>query len=315
MPKHTMFNDAEIDRVRQMFEVKARELVKLPRAAREGLELVPRLIIEKAWQDKYTFTRFTAFGMAKLFDDNADDLPPVGFGLEEDSIKIRHFGNKYGYTEPQLKAWFENGERLDSTLAEEAKDEIDFKIDSVILKGLPELGSQGNVGLLNNPNVPMVVLPTGASGKTALKEKTFDEVVKTIRAMVSQYEKNNADKNGLARIKGGLTLLLPRDAYDTLTDKLMANSEKSWLSRIKELFEGDIAEIRKCSACNGAGAGGADRALLYKKEPRYIGAVVPVLFYQGKPQNNNFKWSVPCMGRAAGVVFKYVKAALYADGI
>lgn len=315
MQKHTIFRDGEIDRIKEMFNVKAAELVKLPRAAREGLELVPRLTLEKVWQDRYTFYRFTAFGMAKLFDDNGDDLPPVGFGIEEDSIKIRDFGNKYGYTEPQLKRWLENGERLDSTIAEISKDEIDFKVDSVILKGIPELGTQGNVGLLNNANVPMVVLPTGASGKTGLKDKTFDEVVKTIRAIVSQYETNNADKNGLARIKGGLTLLLPKDAYDTLTDKLMANSEKSWLARIKELFEGDIAEIRKCSACNGAGAGGADRALLYKKDPKYIGAVVPVLFYQGKPQNNNFKWSVPCMGRAAGVVFKYVKAALYADGI
>ena len=65
----------------------------------------------------------------------------------------------------------------------------------------------------------------------------------------------------------------------------------------------------------GAGSGGVDRMVAYRRDPDALELIIPQEFEQFAPQQEGLEWQVPCHARCAGVVSYYPLSIAYGDGI
>lgn len=309
----SVFKDEQIQTLRHWFAERAKELLKLPRVSNDALTFVPMQSVSNRWIKWFEHKTITGLGMAKLISDQTDELPPMAIAVESDAVQVFSYGCSYSYSIEELNQFLMEGIQLNTEESELAKEKCDDKVDEVILHGDAETG---NKGFFTNDNVPSVVLPANAANtSTKFADKTYDECVKTIRAMLDQYKANNKGRNGKLTIPGKLTLILPTAAKNALADKTNSYTNKSWYETLKEHFADEIGEWFGSAELEGLGANSTDRAILYRRDPKYLAAIVPMAFYAEEPERKAFKWRVPCMCRTAGTVIKYIKSVLYADGV
>ena len=168
-------------------------------------------------------------GIAKLISDYAEDLPPVSRALELKTNEIREYGVSYGYSEFELMQWLTAGIDLSRDEAETARRKIDEKVDEVLFVGDKDANT---TGFLNNANVPMVVVPTGAGGGTAIRGKTLLEIIATFQAMIDTV------RNNTRRTVKADTVLLPHDAfvYLSTTPKDETGGDLTILEYLKKVF-------------------------------------------------------------------------------
>lgn len=309
-----MFTDEQLTKVRAYFNQIATELYKMPRASLKALDFVPLQGGVDRWTRWWTYLKITGMGMAKLLTDGSNDLPPTSVAVAEESRQIFSYGNSYGWTEEQVQQWLLKGIALSSEKGAFAKEEIDFKIDDVILNGDTDTSTPG---FYQNAVVPTCTIPNDGTGSsTAFSTKTLVQIAASIRAMINAFKTNNADKNGESRIPAeGLDLILPASVYDHLHDTYDTNATKNYLDILKQQFSEEIGAWKKAGALATKGASGTTRAILYKRDQKYLAAIVPMAFYQKQAQEIGFDFSVPCMGRTGGTVVKVPTAMLYADGV
>lgn len=308
---HITFKDEQIQTLRHWFAERAKELLKLPRVSNDALTFVPMQSVSNRWIKWFEHKSITGLGMAALISDQTDELPPIAVAVKSDAVQVYSYGCSYSYSVEELNQFLMENINLSTEEAELAREKCDDKVDEVILHG-----ANGNPGFFTNGNVPSVVVPAN-SGNTSTKfaDKTYEECVKTIRTMLDQYKANNKARNGKLTIPGKLTIILPTAAKNALVDKVNQYSNESWFESLKKHFADDIGEWFNSAELEGLGTGKTDRAILYRRDVKYLASIVPMTFYSEEPERKGFKWRVPCMCRTAGTVIKYIKSVLYADGV
>ena len=311
--QNTTFKDEQIQTLRHWFAERAKELLKLPRVSNDALTFVPMQSVSNRWIKWFEHKTITGLGMAALISDQTDELPPIAVAVKSDAVQVFSYGCSYSYSVEELNQFLMENINLSTEESELAREKCDDKVDEVILHGD---NATGNQGFFTNPNVPSVVVPAN-SGNTSTKfdDKTYAECVKTIRAMLDQYKANNTSRNGKLTIPGKLTLILPTKAKNALVDKVNQYNNESWFESLKKHFADEIGEWFNSSELEGLGEGGTDRAILYRRDVKYLCSIVPMAFYSEDPERKAFKWRVACMCRTAGTVIKYIKSVLYADGV
>ena len=74
-----------------------------------------------------------------------------------------------------------------------------------------------------------------------------------------------------------------------------------------------IRNIDQWYRLDGAGAGGKNRGIVYKRDPMVLEGVVPLDFEQLPPQARNLEFVVPCQARCGGVKIYQPSAMRYVD--
>lgn len=311
MQNMTHFKDEQIQTLRHWFAERAKELLKLPRVSNDALTFVPLQPVSNRWINWVEYKFITGVGMAKLISDETDELPPIAIAVDSKAVQVFSYGCSFSYSIEQLNQFLMENVNLPTEESELAREKCDDIVDETILHG-----GHNHPGFFNNTNIPTMVPDANAANtSTQFKDKSYEECVKTIRAMIDQYTENNKGRNGKRTIPGKLTLILPSDAYNALVDKTNQYNNESWFEALKKHFSDDIGEWFKSAELKGKGAGSTDRAILYRRDQKYLCSIVPMTFYSEEPERKAFKWKVPCMCRTGGTVIKYIKSVLYVDGV
>ena len=310
---HATFNDEQIQTLRHWFAERAKELLKLPRVSNDALTFVPMQSVSNRWIKWFEHKSITGLGMAALISDQTDELPPLSVAVDSNAVQVFSYGCSFSYSVEELNQFLMEGINLSTEESELAREKCDDAVDEVILHGDAKTGTPG---FFTNGSVPSVVVPANAANtSTKFADKTYEECVKTIRSMLDQYKANNKSRNGKLTIPGKLTLILPTAAKNALVDKVNQYSNESWFESLKKHFADEIGEWFNSAELESLGTGSTDRAILYRRDVKYLAAIVPMAFYSEEPERKAFKWRVPCMARTAGTVIKYIKSVLYADGV
>ena len=156
-----IFQDSELNKLSRLFNQIINETYGLERESLDALSFIPPQAGIGQWLRTWTYKVLSEMGVAKLISDYAEDLPPVSRALELKTNDIREYGVSYGYSEFELMQWLTAGIDLSRDEAETARRKIDEKVDEVLFVGDKDANT---TGFLNNANVPMVVVPTGAGG-------------------------------------------------------------------------------------------------------------------------------------------------------
>lgn len=303
------FNAKQNAAILALFGVIANETYGLEREALHATELVPMQSGIDEWIGAWGYKVVSEVGMAKFIADYADDLPPVGRFLNVKSIGIKTIGISYSYSEVELMQYLMNGTNVSRDDATSARYFIDKKVDEVILVGDSD---QDVTGLFNNENVTTVAVGSNAAGtSTKIKDKSLDEIVETVQAMIDgAYALNN----------GSIvldTIVLPHSAFAYIATKRVSDNDgTSILDYLKKVFAAEgIVNWFENRMLDKLGTGSTGRAVLYKKDPTILSYVLPIPFRQKEPQAHALHYKVPCYARVGGTVIKNLKGIVYADGV
>lgn len=291
----------------------------------EGMKYVPLDLSTPEGAKSTAYKQFTQLGIAKLVTERGGDAPTSKLFVKEFNHNFYRLGISYEYTlDDLLAAQFASSNggpaiNIDLMQAEAAKMGIDRGLDAVCGVGsttsatIPGLSQGigpdvGLLGLLNQPNASTYTPAVGGSNSTTWASKTPDEKLADISGQFAAMESTTY------KVFTPTAYLFPINQFRTaMTTRMGDGSDKSVIQLAREFFPG--VTFDSWQYCAGAGAAGADRAVAYRNEKRYVRHMVSSLFRQMPPQFENLTFSVLCLAKTAGVVCPFPLNISYMDGI
>lgn len=285
---------------RQLEYVKARVYEKLyPQF--KARELIPMATDTPPAANEIRYRIWDSWGVAKLIDHYATDLPNVGAYAREMTSPVKGIGSSYGYSVQDVRSAAYAGVALDARLAMAAKRAIEHVIDEVAAKGLPSVGFPG---LTNNPAVNVV---PPRFGDWANPSRTGLEILTDLSLLVSDivtFSKGVHTPN---------TVVLPLGLYELVSSKVVgANLDRTVLSVFLERNP-HITQVEAWYHLDTASPTGDNRIICYEKSDEILELEVPLEFEQLSPQEDGLMINVPCHGRIGGCVVHFPMALRYMD--
>jgi hypothetical protein len=248
---------------------------------------------------------YDSVGAVKLITAYADDLPRSDIRAEQNFSPVRSLGGSYGYNIDEIAAAQFSGTPLDARKAAAVRQAYEQEIDRLAAVG----DTKSNlVGLLNLPNATAITIPDGAGGETTWPDKTGAEILADLTLMVTSGPNLT---NGIETIN---TIILPLEQMALIsTTPYSDNSDLTILEYFRRTTPG--ITVDSWFRCKGAGAGGADRAVAYRRDPQVLELHIPKELTALEPEQRNLETIVNHHARFAGVICHYPLAVNYADGI
>ena len=260
-----------------------------------------------------TYYSYDKTGVAKIINNYATDLPRADVKGKPSTGYVKSVGASYGYSVQDMRASRMASKSLDVRKAEAARYAVDFELNRIAWAGDKE---NGLIGVLSPENdIPLYVVPNGASGKTSWESKTADEILADLNGMQKQVSRTT--KN----VERPDTLALPADVYIDISTRQIPNTGytvKKFLLENAPYLK-DIVSAAELQAdaedTNPYAAQGKNVALLFKKDARKMSIEHPLPFYQHPLQTKGLEIVVPCEARTAGAIIYYPLSALIAVGV
>lgn len=295
-----VFFERQLEHVRaQSYDIKypnllARSLIPLDASVPPGAETVK-------------YMQYDRVGLAKVISTYGRDLPRADVKGKEFRSVVKSLGVAYGYTTQEIRAANMGGVPLDARKAQAARRAMEEKIDVLAFSGST---ADSLVGFNAITNAQVYTVPNDGTGSSQLwSSKTADLILRDM-FMACQYIIDNT-----YGIEQPDTLLVPLSQYGKIaTTPRSATSDTT----ILQFFLANTPYIRNVQPwwrLAGAGSGGKDRMIAYRRSPDALQLVVPMEFTQYAPQQDGLEFEIPCEMRYGGVVAYYPMSMVYADGI
>lgn len=255
-----------------------------------------------------TYEQYDAVGIAKIISSYADDLPRADIKGKEFTSVVKSLGSSFGYSIQEIRESQMAGKSLTERKANAAKKAILTREDQIAFSGD---AATGILGFLNNPNIPLVVLPADGTGaSTTFASKTPAQILRDLNAV------SNSVVEVTNEVEQADTMLLPTKQYNYIKSTPWAtnNDGKSILKQFLENNE-YIKDVFSVPRLKGAGAGGLDRLAVYKRDPDVLTLEIPQDFEMFEEQARGLEYIVPCHSRIGGVIVYYPLSCAFADGI
>lgn len=274
-------------------EMKARRFVPVSNEADPGAESI-------------TYRQWDEYGMAKIIANYADDLELVDALVEEFTSKVHGIGKAYQFSIQDLRRAALSGNRLDARRAMAARRAIERGIEQIAAFGAIGTNPSGGLtGLLNHPNVPLVVPITG-TWSTATAAEIIADLNKLVSSIVTSTKETQLPD----------TLILDQTSFALIAQKPVAVDNqttvlRSFLANNPYIRNIDTWFLNELADTDGTGP----RVVAYRRDPEVLSLEIPQEFEQLPPEARNLSFIVNCHARVGGVLIYYPLAVAYMDGI
>lgn len=253
-----------------------------------------------------TYYQYEPVGMAKIIANYSDDLPRVDVKGKPFSATVKGVGTSYGYSLQDIRAARMAGKPLEQRKANAARMAIDQTTNKIAYLGDAE---HGLVGLLTHPNITTYVLPNDGTGtSTKLKDKTPEQILRDLNGMVTKVIELTQG------VETPDTLLLPPAVYADLASRRLTDSDKTVLQFFLEQSP-YVKTAIPVPELKGAGAGGTDVIMFYRRDPDKLTLEIPQPFEQLPPEAKGLSFEIACHARTGGVIIYYPLSLIKAEGI
>jgi hypothetical protein len=254
-----------------------------------------------------TATGYQSVGRARIINSYADDLPEAGILGTQLTNPVQSIGTSYRYSHQEIRNARYANLPLSTILAEAARRANDQLINNLAIAGNPQ---SGMTGLVNNPGVPVVIVPaTGTGNTTQWVNKSPEQILSDLNLVVNQVVVNS---NGVEMPN---TLLLPLAQYTLIASTpRSANSDMTILQYFL-LNNPFITDVDWLAQLAGAGTGGLDVMIAYERNENKLAMQIAMPFTQYAPQERNLEFVIPCESRYGGVTVYYPLSIIIGEGI
>ena len=276
-------------------------------------QLVPISTEAPAWARTITHYSTDQYGEAEWFAAAAQDMPLADVTRDQHNVNVEMFGIGYGYNSEELgQAMLVPGTNLSADRAGAARRAAEEKLDDIVLNGDSE---QGWDGLMNHSSVTKSDAPaTGTSSSTEWKNKTPDQIIAEINALLSGIYVDTK------QVEMANTLLVPVKVYTDLASRRLTDSNGMTLleyimkSNVFRASTGGNLMIRTVRGLENAAAGNKGRAIAYRRDPMILKFHLPMPHrFLDVYRTGPMTYIVPGIMRTAGLEIRRPKAIRYLD--
>lgn len=255
-----------------------------------------------------TWRSFEGVGFAKWISDYANDFPRVDVIGTEHSVKPKGMGDSYGYSIEEIRRAQFGRFNLNARRAKMARRAIEEKLNTTAIEGDDEYGLNG---LIDYPGITEYTVPADGTGTSKLwSTKTPDEIIRDMSSIVSL---GVMDPTNGVEIPD--TMLMPLEHYEYISNTRMTGGSDKTIMKFFMENNPHIKTIDWLTELKGAGAGGTDRYMVYKKNPDKLTFEIPQMFEQFAPQQKGMEFQIPCHAKTGGVIVYYPLSIAFGDGI
>lgn len=301
----TAFLDREITFLRsKLFEVQYAELI--------GLSLLPLATDIPASAEKYAYKAWDRVGRAKIIGNGVNDLPRIDVIASEKNGSVVNVGASYGWNIDEMREAVRNNIPLSSQKANAAANAIATGVDELLATGKltgPDNAVQDPTdieGLLNNSDVDDNI--QDPSNDPWDQGDDPADILADLNTMAAYIPANTNQ-----RWIGDTMVLAPRE-YNIIATKA-ASDLTPGLTILQAFLQANpyVKNVTQWYRSTGAGAGGKNRAIVYKRDPMVLEGVVPQQFEQLPPEARGLEFIVHCKSRCGGVKIYQPAAVVYYD--
>jgi len=251
--------------------------------------------------ESITYEQYDYVGVAKLIHAYASDLPSVEITGKQFVRKIWSEGISFNYSIQDVRAARYAGKDLNARKARAARRQMLALENKIAFHGDEEAGIPG---FIMHPNI------LTADAAEAWTVSNQASILADLQAMVI------AQRDATKGMESGNTLLLPDEQYTIMaTTRLDSTAtETTLLDYVLQKFP-FIENVVSCYELKGAGEGGEDCAILYRRDPEKLTLEVPQDVEFLDPQLDGFMYKVPVHARTAGVMIYCPLSIIRLDGI
>jgi hypothetical protein len=256
--------------------------------------------------DTYAFPVLDRVGEAKIISKSGKDIPRVDVNVREVTGKVYTIGDAYGWNVYELREAARVNVPLTEWKARVARDAIERQIDQLLAFGYTDSQQSGLhiSGLINNAAVEaagITDLDNWVQGTTTGQAMVDEMMAFTNAIVIGSSEKFIPD-----------TLAMPTTRYNIFATTRLADSD---MTALRWFLQNSpyIKNVAQWHKLDGAGAGGLDRAIAYKRDPSVLEGVIPQEFEQFPPQQDGLDLVINCTARGGGVKIYQPSAVAYGD--
>ena len=276
-------------------------------------KLVPVDTSGYPWAKTVTYFTYDHVGQADWMNGDASDMPFAELARTkfETTVESAKIGYRYSLEEVN-QAMLIPGMNLSADKAAAAKRAADELVERVVISGDAR---KGFLGLVNQTVVPQVAVPNGASGSPLWANKTPAEILADVNnALVGAWSTTN-------QVELHDTVLLPAPQYGTLASTPRSTTSDTTLmtylqaNNVYTSTTGQPLTVRTVRQLAGAGAGGSNRMITYRRDPQVLKFHMPMPHQFFPPQQRMLEFIIPGMLRLGGLDVRLPRGMSYNDGI
>ena len=275
--------------------------------------LVPVDTSAYPWAKTVTYFTYDHVGQADWMNGDASDMPFAELARSkfETTVESAKIGYRYSLEEVN-QAMMIPGMNLNADKAAAAKRAADELVERVVISGDSR---KGFLGLINQTVVPQVAVPNGAAGSPLWAQKTPAEILADVNnALVGAWSASN-------QVELHDTVLLPVAQFGTVAaTPRSATSDTTIITYLQQnnvytSTTGQPLTIRTLRQLAGAGAGGTNRMVTYRRDPQVLKFHMPMPHQFFPPQQRMLEFIIPGMMRLGGLDVRLPRGISYNDGI
>ena len=276
--------------------------------------LVPVDTSAYPWARTVTYFTTDGAGQADWMNDNASDMPfaEVAHTKYETTVEAAKIGYRFTLEEVN-QAMMIPGMNLTSDKAAAAKRAAEELVERVVISGDAR---KGFLGLVNQTVVPQTAVPNGPTNNSPLwAQKVPGEILADVNnSLVGAW-------SATQQVELHDTVLLPVAQYGLIAGTPRStNADTTILSYLQQnniytASTGKPLTIRTVRQLAGAGAGGTNRMITYRRDPQVLKFHMPMPHQFFPPQQRMLEFIVPGMMRLGGLDVRLPKGISYNDGI
>ncbi|MCB1423158.1 MAG: DUF2184 domain-containing protein [Nitratireductor sp.] len=259
-----------------------------------------------------TYFSYDGTGKAKWINTRADDVPYANANLAKYEIQIAEGAMGYDYTlfEIGRARWLGvNLAAMNAMYARRAYEEMCEEV------GYFGNEAKGFYGLINYPGITKVAAPNNAADTSALwADKNADEILLDVNnALLGVYVDS-------LTIEMADTILLPHAQLVALTTRRIPDTQMSIIEFLEKnnvytRETGRKLTIKALRQLTGAGDGGTDRMVAYKRDEEVLSMHIPMAFRFLPTQFEGLQFKNPGIFRIGGLDVRRPGSVRYVDGI
>ena len=296
----TAFLERELTFVRQkVFAVQYAEL--------RARTFVPKATDIPPWADTHTYKVTDRTGKARIGTYASKDIPRVDTQAREVLTRCVPITDAFAWNIDEMRKAAALGLPLQQNKADAARMAIETSIDTVLAVG--DLGNQTGIpvtGFLNNADIVAqgIVNPVNDpwDGTT-----TADEMLADL----------NLGVNTIVETSGNIfvpdTYILPPREFNLATQKRIGIDSSMTVLQFFLATNPYIKNVDQWTLCTAAGAAGASRGVVYKRDPSVLEGIINQEFEALPPEAKGFEFEVPCHAKCGGTIVYQPMAARYVD--
>lgn len=253
--------------------------------------------------ETYSYERSEEVGEAKIITNGADDLPTVDTSASKESHRLVTVGDAYHYTLQDMMAAAFAGKPLSAKKARAARRAWERKLDSIAATGAPEFGIA--TGFLNDANVGIESLAAAGTWST----KSGSEILDDLNALSAGVIDNSKE------LYSPNVVLMPTAQYLRINHTRMSVDNPESVLEAFLRANPWVEDVQPWNKLDGAGGGGDDRIVAYRRDPEVAELVIAQEFTVLPPQRKNLAFQVLAHGRTGGCTVMRPLGMRYMDGV